>query len=196
MAEGLVNKVDGEAGQATMDVEDERSEFAVGTSGRCLVFGDFIRIGILVGLVLVVFVDFNVGSGCGVDATYIKEPGTIMEVSDTVGLSTVNLVTVLVDTVEALGKGTDVRSAACLQQVDQVGQDAVVHCVASRLVVEQAVEAVEGVVTEVRGAAGVHVAVVVFAANGLGVGLIDERVNAEAQAEGNADADIVEDHAS
>ena len=111
LAECLVNKVDG---GVTMDVKDERIKFSVGAGGRCVVLGDFVRIGILLGLVLVVFVDFNVGSGCGVDATYIEEPGTIMEVSDTVGLSTVNLVTVLVDTVEALGKGTDVRSAACL----------------------------------------------------------------------------------
>jgi len=71
LAEGLVNKVDSGAGKATMDVEDEGSEFAVGAVGCCLVFGDFVRIGILVGLVLVVLVNFNVGSG---GSTYIEEP--------------------------------------------------------------------------------------------------------------------------
>ena len=125
MAEGLVNKVDGGAGQATMDVEDEGRKCAVGAVGRCLVFGDFVRIGILVGLVLVVLVDFNVGSGCGVDAT-------VVEVCDTIGLSASIFL-------PSLSNPSGVRSAACLEEVDQVGQDAVVHCVASRLVVEVAV---------------------------------------------------------
>ena len=114
MAEGLVNKVDGGAGEATMDVEDEGSEFAVGTVGCCLVLGDFVRIGILVGLVLVVLVNFNVGSGGSVDATYIKEPGSVVEVCDTIGLSAVNLLAVFVDAVESLGEGAGVCSTARL----------------------------------------------------------------------------------
>ena len=58
------------------------------------------------------------------------------------------------------------RAAACLEQIDQVGQDAVVHSVASRLVVEQAVQAMEEVATKVRGVVRVHVAVMVFARMG------------------------------
>ena len=122
-----------------MDVEDERNEFALCAVARCLVLGDFVRIGILVGLVLVVLVNFNVGSGCSVDATYIKEPGSVVEVCDTIGLSAVNLLAVFVDAVESLGKGAGVRSTARLNEVDDVSQDAVVHGVASRLVVEEAV---------------------------------------------------------
>ena len=67
MAKGLVNQVDGGSGQTTMDVENEGREFAVGAGGRCLLVGDYVCIGILVGLVLVVFVDINVGRGCGVE---------------------------------------------------------------------------------------------------------------------------------
>ena len=175
-----------------MDVEDEGAEVASGTLGSFLVLVDFVGARMLVGLVGVVLVELDIGRGGNVDATDIEQEVAVQHVDQTVGLGFVGLLPVLVDAVEALGQCLSMGAVAGAGHVDHLVEDAVVLRVATRLAVEQAVQAMKGTFSQVDGAARFDTALEGLAVHHGTIFVVEERIYARALCEGQPHGNIVQ----
>ena len=178
-----------------MDVEDEGGEVASGTLGSFLVLVDLVGARLLVGLVGIVLIELDIGRGGNVDATDIEQEVAVQHVDQTVGLGFVGLLSVLVDAMEALGQCLSVGAVAGAGHVDHLVEDTVVLRIATRLAVEQAVQAVIGRFSKVDGSACFNTTLVVFAVHHRTVCVVEERVYTQALCAAKARGNIIQSEA-